>query len=43
MSRACRQTIEAGFDLIIRGETKHFSLTTQDQLNLMSISSMTVS
>lgn len=43
MSRICRQTIEAGFDLIIRGETKHFSLTTQDQLNLMSISSMTVS
>jgi hypothetical protein len=30
MSAACRHTIEAGFDLAIRGETKHFSLTTQD-------------
>ena len=41
MSRACRETIEAGFDLILRGETYHFSLTTQDQLNLMSLSVMT--
>ena len=40
MSRACRETIEAGFDLDIRGETKHFSLTTQDQLNLMSLNLM---
>ena len=40
MSAACRNTIEAGFDLDIRGETKHFSLTTQDQLNLMSLSVM---
>ena len=38
MSRACRQTIESGFDLELRGETHHFSLTTQDQLNLMSLS-----
>ena len=37
MSRACRQTIEAGFDLVLRGDTHHFSLTTQDQLNLMSL------
>lgn len=36
MSHACRTTIESGIDLEIRGETKHFSLTTQDQLNLMS-------
>lgn len=41
MNNACRTTIEAGFDLVLRGETHHFSLTTQDQLNLMSLSSMT--
>ena len=37
MSYACRTTIEAGFDLVLRGETLHFSLTTQDQLNLMNL------
>ena len=36
----CRNTIEAGFDLELRGETKHFSLATQDQLNLMSLNVM---
>lgn len=41
MSLACRRTIESGFDLVLRGETRHFSLTTQDQLNLMSLSAMT--
>lgn len=40
MSIQCRSTIEAGIDLIIRGETKHFSLATQDQLNLMSLGVM---
>jgi len=30
MSTACKNTIETGFDLMLRGETKHFSLTTQD-------------
>jgi hypothetical protein len=30
MSAACRQAIEAGIDLDIHGEKKHFSLTTQD-------------
>ena len=40
MSRMCRNTIEAGFDLELRGETKHFSLATQDQLNLMSLGVM---
>ena len=40
MSSTCRQTIEAGFNLDIRGETRHFSLTMQDQLNLMSLSIM---
>ena len=40
MSRICRTTIETGFDLIIRGETHHFSLTTQDQLNLMNLNVM---
>jgi len=37
MSATCRTTIESGFDLILRGETHHFSLTTQDQLNLMNL------
>ena len=37
MNYTCRQTIENGFDLIIRGETHHFSLTMQDQLNLMTL------
>ena len=40
MSATCRRTIESGFDLELRGETHHFSLTTQDQLNLMSLSVM---
>lgn len=40
MSHACRTTIESGFDLDLRGETHHFSLTTQDQLNLMSLGTM---
>lgn len=40
MSAACRNTIEAGFDLELHGETQHFSLTTQDQLNLMSLGVM---
>ena len=40
MSYACRTTIEAGIDIELRGETKHFSLDTQDQLNLISLSAM---
>lgn len=40
MSYACRTTIESGIDIEIRGETKHFSLTAQDQLNLMSVQVM---
>lgn len=40
MSSICRTTIEAGFDLELRGVTKHFSLDTQDQLNLISLSAM---
>lgn len=40
MSLACRHIIEAGFDLELRGETCHFSLDTQDQLNLISLSAM---
>ena len=41
MNVNCRTIIEAGFDLVLRGETKHFSLTTQDQLNLMNLSIIT--
>ena len=40
MSMTCHNVIEAGFDLELRGETKHFSLDTQDQLNLISLSAM---
>ena len=40
MSNMCRRVIELGFDLELRGETRHFSLTTQDQLNLMNLSAM---
>ena len=40
MRTACHSTIEAGFDLELRGEVKHFSLDTQDQLNLISLSTM---
>lgn len=41
LSQTCRMTIENGFDLELRGETHHFSLTTQDQLNLISLNTMT--
>lgn len=37
LSTNCRLTIENGFDLELRGEMRHFSLTTQDQLNLMNL------
>ena len=40
MSYTCRTTIENGFDLELRGELRHFSLDTQDQLNLISLSAM---
>lgn len=40
MSYACRTTIEAGFDLELRNEMHHFSLDTQDQLNLISLGEM---
>ena len=40
MSRTCNQVIEAGFDLELSGESHHFSLTTQDQLNLISLQGM---
>lgn len=40
MSSACRQAIENGIDIIAQGKMRHFSLTTQDQLNLMSLNVM---
>lgn len=40
MSYACRKTIENGFDLELRNEVKHFSLDTQDQLNLITLNAM---
>ena len=42
MSAACRAAIENGFDIVLSdGESHHFSLTTQDQLNLMALSNIT--
>jgi len=40
MSSACRQAIENGIDIIAQDKMRHFSLTTQDQLNLMSLNVM---
>lgn len=40
MSYQCQKTIESGIDINIRGESKHFSLTAQDQLNLMTLNVM---
>ena len=41
MSNRCRITIEQGFDIeLFDGRIHHFSLTAQDQLNLMAIASM---
>ena len=44
MNYTCHKIIEAGFDITLSdGETHHFSLTTQDQLNLITLSSMVAS
>lgn len=41
MSYICNQTIFNGFDITLSdGEVHHFSLTTQDQLNLITLSAM---
>lgn len=41
MSAACREAITGGVDVTLSdGDTYHFSLTTEDQLNLMSLQSM---
>ena len=41
MSSICGSTIEAGVDVVLSdGEIKHFSYTTQDQLNLITLSAM---
>ena len=41
MSIACNETITKGFDVELSdSESHHFSLTTQDQLNLITLSSM---
>lgn len=44
MKAACYAAITAGFDLpLADGQTMHFSCTTQDQLNLISLASMAAS
>lgn len=41
MSNICNKTIENGFNIILSDrEISHFSLTTQDQLNLITLSAM---
>lgn len=41
MSIACNSAIESGFDTVLSdGNVYHFSLTTQDQINLLSLSTM---
>lgn len=41
MKSTCKSTIENGIDVVLTdGETYHFSLTTQDQLNLTTLSAM---
>lgn len=40
LSNACTRTIEEGFVLVLRGEERHFSLTVQDQLNLITLSTL---
>lgn len=44
MSRECNKTIEKGVDVTLSdGQPHHFSLTTQDQLNLISLQTMIIS
>lgn len=44
MSNICNKTISAGFDIKLGdNEIHHFSLTTQDQLNLITLSSLVAS
>jgi len=40
MSFICNKTIEKGFDITLGEKIHHFSLTVQDQLNLISLSAM---
>ena len=44
MSNTCNKVITNGFDVVLSdGNSYHFSLTTQDQLNLITLSSMIAS
>ncbi len=44
MSSTCNKVIYAGFDIALSdGESHHFSLTTQDQLNLITLSTLVAS
>lgn len=44
MSKVCENTITNGVDVVLSdGETHHFSLSVQDQLNLITLSSMVTS
>lgn len=44
MNNTCNKTIILGFDVVLSdNEQHHFSLTTQDQLNLITLSTMIVS
>ena len=44
MNNTCNQTIEKGVDITLSDDqSHHFSLTTQDQLNLISLQTMIIS
>lgn len=44
MNSVCSKTITDGFDIVLSdGTSHHFSLTTQDQLNLITLSTMVAS
>ena len=43
MSEACRAAIVAGIDVQISGEVLHFSLEVEDQVNMISLSTMLAS
>lgn len=44
MNHACKKSIESGVDVMLNdGNIYHFSLTTQDQLNLITLQSMIAS
>lgn len=40
MSKECHKAIEAGFDVVYEGKTKHYSLKTEDQISILNLATM---